>query len=160
MTASYSWWLLFQNTIWAGVAALGFAILFNVPLRTLIGCMICGAVAFAVRTLAVQLSPLGVEAATLAAATVVGFLGVLLGHRWHAPALVFVVPGVIPLIPGSLAFRTMIDVLVLTTGAGSDSTLLLQQATVNGIKTVLIVSAIAGGIALPSLFLRRHRPMT
>lgn len=160
MTASFSWWLLLQNGFWAGVAALGFAILFNVPLRTLAGCIIGGIIAYSVRALTAQFTPLGVEAATLVAATVVGFLGVLFGRRWHAPAAVFVVPGVIPLIPGSLAFRTMIDILVLTTGAGGDNTFLLEQATINGIKTVLIVSALAGGIALPSLFLRRYRPMT
>lgn len=160
MTAPFSWWLLLQNGFWAGVAALGFAILFNVPRRTLAGCIIGGIIAYAVRALTLQFTPLGLEAATFAAATVIGFLGVLFGRRWHAPAAVFVVPGVIPLIPGSLAFRTMIDVLVLTTGPGSDNALLLEQAATNGIRTVLIVSALAGGIALPSLFLRRDRPMT
>ena len=160
MSEPLSWWLLLQNTIWAAVAALGFAILFNVPVRTLAGCAVCGAAAYLVRTVTANFEPLGIEAATLAGATVVGFLGVAFGRRWHLPAPVFVVPGVIPLIPGSLAFRTMIDMLALTTSTAGVDNLLLQQAAVNGLKTGLIVSAIAGGIAVPSLLLRRHRPMT
>ena len=33
-----AWELLMQNSIWAGLAAVGFALLFNVPRRTLFGC--------------------------------------------------------------------------------------------------------------------------
>ena len=75
------------------------------------------------------------------------------------PAPVFVVPGVIPLVPGYLAFRTMIDMLTLTTTPGVDEVLLLTAA-VNSLETILIVGGIAAGVAVPSLLLRRHRPMT
>jgi uncharacterized membrane protein YjjB (DUF3815 family) len=151
--------ILVQNTFWAGVAALGFAILFNVPARTLILGAICGAAGYAVRSGLVQAGISGVEMATLIAAMLVSLLGVLFGRRWHVPPVVFVIPGVIPLIPGALAFRTMIDILVLTTdGLQSNETILTATAT-NAIKTLLIVGAIASGIAVPSLLLRRHRPM-
>ena len=157
---TFSAWLFLQNTFWAGIAALGFAVLFNVPRRTLFGCALGGALAYAVRTLLVQFGLTGIEAATLLGATAVGFVGMRFGHHWHVPAPVFIVPGVIPLVPGYLAFRTMIDLLTLTTsGSGVDQTLLLAAA-VNSLKTTLIVSGIAAGVAVPSLLLRRHRPMT
>lgn len=35
MIGSLAWWTLLEYTFWAGIAALGFAILFNVPVRTL-----------------------------------------------------------------------------------------------------------------------------
>jgi uncharacterized membrane protein YjjB (DUF3815 family) len=160
MSATLSWWPLTQNIFWAGIAALGFAILFNVPVRTLFACALGGAIGYGIRTLAMQFGPAGIEAASLAGATAVGFLGVVFGRRWRAPAPVFVVAGVIPLVPGSLAFSTMIDILTLITGdAGVDEALLAETA-VNSIKTIFTVIAIAGGIAIPSLLLRRHRPMT
>lgn len=159
MSVTFSGWLLLQNTFWAGIAASGFAVFFNVPRRALIGCALSGALAYAVRTLLVQFGVAGVEAATLVGATVVGFVGVRFGHHWHVPAPVFIVPGVIPLVPGYLAFRTMIDLLNLTTsGLNMDQTLLLTAA-VSSLKTTLIVSGIAAGAAVPSLILRRHRPM-
>jgi uncharacterized membrane protein YjjB (DUF3815 family) len=160
MSAALSWWLLLQNVFWAGIAALGFAILFNVPVRTLFACALSGAIAYAIRTLVLQFGPAGIEAATLAGATAVGFLGVVFGRRWRAPAPVFVVAGVIPLVPGSLAFSTMIDILTLITSNTGVDEVLLAETAVNGLETIFIVGAIAGGIAIPSLLLRRHRPMT
>lgn len=154
-----AWWLLLQNAVWAGLAALGFAILFNVPVRTLFGCALSGALAYATRALLVEAGGVSLAPATLAGATVVGFLGVLFGRRWHAPAPVFVVPGVIPLVPGALAFRTMLDILALVGRDAGISGALLRETAVNTLKTIFILGAIAGGIAVPSLLLRRHRPM-
>ncbi len=160
MTFSSFWWPLIQNIFWAGIVALGYAILFNSPKRTLFGCALSGTVAYAVRVLLVQYNLLTIEAATLIAATAVSFLAVLFGRRWHAPVPVFVVPGVIPLIPGLLAFTTMIDILTLTTGAPQVDEALLAEVAVNSLRTALILCGIAGGVAVPSLLLRRHRPMT
>jgi uncharacterized membrane protein YjjB (DUF3815 family) len=159
MSGQISMGLLLQNTFWAGIAALGFAILFNVPPRTLVLCALNGAVAYASRAWLTQAGLVGIETATLVAATLVGFLGIIFGQRQHAPALLFVVPGVIPLVPGALAFRTMINILILTTGDVEVNDALLIDAVVNLIKTTLIVIAMAGGVAVPTLILRRHRPM-
>lgn len=150
---------LLQNTFWAGIAALGFAILFSVPRRTLMGCAVNGAVAYASRAWLTQAGLVGIETATLVAATLVGLLGIIFGRYQRVPALLFVVPGVIPLVPGALAFRTMINILILTTGRAETSDRLLIDAVVNLIKTTLIVIAMAGGVAIPTLLFRRHRPM-
>ncbi len=151
-------WGLLENTIWAALAATGFAILFNVPRNILWGCALSGAIGYALRAGLVQ-AGLGMEIATLLSATTVSFLGVFLGWWRRAPALVFVIPGMIPLIPGALAFRTMVDILVLTAGSAKVSEIVLVEAVLHGIQTILILGAIAGGIAVPSLLLRRHRPL-
>jgi uncharacterized membrane protein YjjB (DUF3815 family) len=149
-----------ESIWWAGIAAFGFAVLFNVPRRTLLACALSGSFAFAVRILLVEFKLLPFEAATLVAATSVSFLGVAFGRFWRAPALVFIIPGVIPMVPGALAFRTMIDVLVLTADPTTANAAAMTAAAVNGIKMLLITGALAGGVAVPSLLLRRHRPMT
>ncbi|HMR64339.1 MAG TPA: threonine/serine exporter family protein [Anaerolineae bacterium] len=159
MIGSMAWATFLQNLMWAGVAALGYGILFNVPLRTLAACALNGAAAYAVRTIFMQSGLAGIEAATFAGATVVGFLSIIFGRIWHAPGPVLIVPGIIPLIPGALAFRTMIDILMLATTNLPPAEALFMITAVNSLKTFLIVMAIAGGIALPSLLLRRHRPM-
>ena len=101
-----------------------------------------------------------IETSTLLAATLVSILGIMFGRVWRVPAVVFAVPGVIPFVPGSLAFRAVSDLLTLTTGAVSADYTLLMKAVVNTLKSILIVGAIAAGVAVPSLLLRRHRPMT
>jgi uncharacterized membrane protein YjjB (DUF3815 family) len=154
-----AWELLMQNSIWAGLAAVGFALLFNVPRRTLFGCTLAGALGYAVRSLLLELGLVGIETGTLLAATLVSVLGVVFGRVWRVPAVVFAVPGLIPFVPGSLAFRAVSDLLTLTTGAVADDTLLMK-AVVSTLKSILIVGAIAAGVAVPSLLLRRDRPMT
>jgi uncharacterized membrane protein YjjB (DUF3815 family) len=154
-----AWELLMQNSIWAGLAAVGFALLFNVPRRTLFGCTLAGALGYAVRSLLLELGLVGIETGTLLAATFVSVLGVVFGRVWRVPAVVFAVPGLIPFVPGSLAFRAVSDLLTLTTGAVADDTLLMK-AVVSTLKSILIVGAIAAGVAVPSLLLRRDRPMT
>lgn len=159
MIGAITWWTLLENIFWAGIAALGFAILFNVPVRTLWACAVCGSVAYAARTLLVALGGVSIEAATLVGSTLAGFAAVLLGRWLHVPAPVLVMPGVIPLIPGALAFRTMIDLLNLT-AAPSANEKLVAIAAVNAFRTVLIIGAIAAGVAIPSLIFRRRHPMT
>lgn len=159
MIGSLAWWTLLEYTFWAGIASLGFAVLFNVPVRTLAACAVCGAVAYATRTLLAASGGTGIESATLAGATLAGFAAVLFGRRLHVPAAVLVMPGVIPLIPGALAFRTMIDLLNLTAAPSADETL-VAIAAVNAFRTALIIGAIAAGVAIPSLIFRRRHPMT
>lgn len=147
-------WPLVVDAFWSGVAALGFAMLFNVPVRTLGSCALCGAIGHVIRTMLMQ-TGLSIEAATLAGATVVGFLSELFARRWHAPAPVFAVPGAIPLIPGTFAYRTMIGVLNLALDSQASGAL-LQETSVNAIRTLLILSAIAVGTTAPRLLLGRH----
>jgi hypothetical protein len=52
------------------------------------------------------------------------------------------------------------DLLTLTTGAVSADDTLLMKVVVSTLKSILIVGAIATGVAVPSLLLRRDRPMT
>jgi uncharacterized membrane protein YjjB (DUF3815 family) len=150
---------LLYDAFWSGLAALGFAMLFNVPTRTLRGCLICGAVGHALRTLMIQLG-LSVELSTLIGATAVGFIGTVFARHWMTPAAVFTVSGVIPLFPGVFAFRTMLGVLRV---AGlidpAEGMAALYEVGVNGIKTALVLGAIAVGIAAPTLLFDRRRPV-
>jgi uncharacterized membrane protein YjjB (DUF3815 family) len=96
----------------------------------------------------------GIELATLAGATLIGVLGQLFARRWSAPAPVFTVPGVIPLVPGTFAYGAMIGLVELASGAGEA---VLLETAVNAIKTLLILAALASGIAAASLLFHRRR---
>ena len=150
--------LFLKDALWSGVAALGFAILFNVPKRTLPGCVLVGALGHGLRTALVE-SGISIELGTLAGATAVGFLGLIFARWWRVPSPVYTIPGVIPMVPGSFAFRTMIGILEISNMGVFGGTPMLVEASVNGIKTGLILAAIAGGIAAPTLLFRRHKPV-
>jgi uncharacterized membrane protein YjjB (DUF3815 family) len=153
-------WALLEQSAWAGVAALGFAILFNVPPRALLVCALGGSLAFFARGGAIGVHPDSLELESLYAATLVSFLAVFWGKRLRAPAVVFVLPAVIPLVPGALAFNTVRDLLELTSQLKQDDAALIASVFTNGFKTVLVTSAMALGVALPSLLFRAKTPMT
>lgn len=150
--------LVLEDAFWSGVAALGFAILFNVPVRTLLGCALIGALGHGSRALFMQLG-IGIEAATLASATLVGFVAALFAKWWYTPAPVFAVSGVIPMVPGTFAFKTMLNILALATGSAEAAQVNLINASVNATKTGLILAALAMGIAAPILFFKRQKPV-
>jgi uncharacterized membrane protein YjjB (DUF3815 family) len=150
---------LLENAVSAAVAACGFAVLFNVPPRALWATSMCGALAYACRFVLIESALAPPVLATLVAATLVSGVATLIGKNMRAPAVIFVVPGVIPLVPGALAFRTMAALLTLTDEGAAADPQVLVTVSVNGIRAVLITLAIAFGVAVPSLLLRRKRPM-
>lgn len=151
--------LIARDAFWAGVAAFGFALLFNVPPRALAGCALCGALGHALRRLLLENDLLTIELATLVGAAAVGFLSLILARRFRVPATLFSIPGVIPMVPGAFGFRAMLGFIQVATLGPTASTTLLVAATVNAIKAVLIVLAIVVGVAVPKLIFMRKRPV-
>ena len=150
---------LLRDIFWSGVAALGFAILFNVPRRTLVGCMLVGATGHGLRTLLMN-GGASLEGATLVSATCVGFLSVYAGRYWHTPPTLFAVCGVIPMVPGQSAYSTMIALLHLAELGLDAPQSVLMEASVNAVRTGVILGALAVGITAPTLLYQRSRPVT
>ncbi len=148
-----------EHAFWAGVAASAFAILFNVPPRTLSACFASGFVGYAVRALLVATGHFGTPPATLFAAVSVTLFSTWCGRRLRAPAVVFVIPGAIPMVPGALAFRTLADMLTMLNARADAQQEAFVAAMINGTRTALVTAALATGIAVPSLLLRRNRAM-
>jgi uncharacterized membrane protein YjjB (DUF3815 family) len=149
---------ILQDVFWSGLAALGFAILFNVPRRLLLACVVFGALGHAIRTLLISFG-MAIEPATLLASTFVGLMGTYWAHRLDIPAPIFTITGTIPMVPGVFAYRAMIGVLsVVSVNPTSDGTLLIEASTY-AVKTGLILAAIAVGIAFPTLLFQRPKPV-
>ncbi len=149
---------LLEDAFWSAIAATGFAILFNVPPRALPGCAAAAAIGHALRTWVMQLG-LPIEPASLLAATLIGFMGFYFARKFQSPMAIFTVPAVIPMVPGTFAFRTMLGVLEITNMGVFGSTPLLVEASLNAVKTSLILAALAVGIIAPRLLFRREKPV-
>jgi uncharacterized membrane protein YjjB (DUF3815 family) len=108
------------NVVVAGVAALGFGVLFNVPRRGLFGVALTGATAALVQMLALQLHFAHI-AATFLAAAAVGASSQLLARRLAMPAYVFSTTGFIPLVPGVAAYTAVMEFAQHNLNAGLES---------------------------------------
>lgn len=147
--------LLLEDAIFSALAATGFAMLFNVPARTLPVCALSGAIGHVLRTVLVYYG-WSIEAGSLVAATTVGLLGEYLSHQVHTPAPVFTIPGVIPMVPGTYAFKTMMGVIKLTYLEADQGNEIFYQTITNCIKTGVILSCLSLGIAVTTLIFRKH----
>lgn len=147
-----------QDAFWSALAAAGFAILFNVPRRALPGCAVGGAVGHAIRTVLIHLG-LDIALATLIGATIIGFLGMYFARRWKLPATIFTVSAAVTMVPGTFAYNTMIGILEVSSASPETGNVALVQASINAIKTGLILGAIAVGIVAPTLLFGRHKPV-
>ena len=149
--------IILTDAFWAAFAALGFAVLFNVPRRALPGCIVAGALGHATRTALIEQGIAG-EAAVLVGALVVGLIGELYYRRVQIPRLVINVPGVIPMVPGSLAFGAMQSLLSLSNVESGMALELLATAGIDIIRTLFMLMALGIGISIPILF-RHNKPV-
>lgn len=147
---------IFEKGIWAGFAALGFAILFNVPQRTLIMIWAMGALGGFTKFLMMGLE-VNIALASLAGASLIGVLSVYAAHNKQAPPLVFSIPSVIPMVPGAFAYRMMLGCMELAgTSANAQNYLnTLAETTNNGLKAIFILVALSAGVAIPMLVTRK-----
>lgn len=148
-----------QEMFWAMAATLGFAILFNVPRRALLACLLVAAAGRGVRALFMDSGAMPIIPATLIAATVIGFLSRTCALRLQMPSTIFGISAAIPLVPGKFAFETMIGLLQVATFPVDAVPSILLLAAVNGVKTGLILGALAVGIVAPSLLIHREKPV-
>ena len=149
--------MILEKGIWFGFAALGFAILFNVPQRTLLIIWLIGATGGLTKLMLMQCD-IGIVISTFAGASLVGILSVYAAHNKHAPPLVFSIPSVIPMIPGAFAYRMMLGLMKLAGTAVPNDTYYqtLAETTSNGLKTMFILMALAVGVAIPMLISRKE----
>lgn len=144
-----------ETAAWCGFAGLGFGVLFNVPPRSLMVIWLLAALGGLVKN---SLVHLGVDLvlASLAGATLIGFLSIFAAHQKHAPPLVFSIPALIPMVPGVFGFRTMLGLIKLSSSVSQEGySLILFQSINNGIKTALITLSLAVGASIPMLLTRK-----
>ncbi len=99
-------WGILAQLITSFIASSGFAILFNAPKRSLIQCGIIGMSGWILYYLLVLYS-VDAVAATVIAAILVGILGQICAKAYKIPVIIFNVSGIIPLVPGGIAYNAM-----------------------------------------------------
>lgn len=145
-----------EKWIWLGFAALGFAILFNVPKRTLWVIFLMGALGGALKLFTLQLGG-GIILGSFFGAVLVGFLSIGAAHLKHSPPFVFAIPAVIPMVPGAFAYRMMLGVIRLSGDVDHAVFLQLMEETFsNGLKAFLVLMALSLGVSAPMLLTRRE----
>lgn len=136
------WMPLYIHVIFSYLAAVGFAVFLNSPKKTL---YISGAVGMTSWIIYIILMRAGFDmmSSNFIAAAIAGLLCEILARKMKKPTILFVVPGIITLIPGLGLYNTMSYVV-----EGD-----FQQAFTTGANVLLASGSIAlGVIVVTSLF--------
>lgn len=96
---------LILHSLASFVAAAAFGILFNAPRRTLLQCGISGMLGWAAYYLLAV--PFNAIFATVSATFIVGLVSLIFARVYKEPVILFSVSGIIPLVPGGLAYDAM-----------------------------------------------------
>ncbi|MCL2726238.1 MAG: threonine/serine exporter family protein [Polyangiaceae bacterium] len=126
------------------VASLSFAVIFQVPRRFLWGALLSGATGYVVTSLATKHLPLHIAA--FCAALAVCALANGLARATARPAQLFMLPGLMLLVPGSFGFRSL--GALLSTGE-----LAVLSGVSQGFAMVLIGIALVVGILVANVVL-------
>ncbi|MTJ80330.1 MAG: threonine/serine exporter [Telmatospirillum sp.] len=146
---------LLHQTLFGGVAAAGFGILFNFGWRDLVWCALCGALALAVRTLGTEAGwPL--EAASFVAAASVGGAGRLLRAGLGVAGNALAVAGCIPMIPGSFATQAIFGLFTLSLQPAPGNTQVVTTSVEFMVRVAFTIAAIGAGLLMTTHLLRRR----
>ena len=108
--------------------------------------VMCSATVLAVLANAAGRALLGAAAGVFVAALAIGTIGGLVSGLLRRSPLVFIVPGVLILVPGSAGFNSLLKLLTGQTVSGIDA----------GFNTFVTAMAIAYGLMLSSVILPRR----
>jgi len=143
-----------EDALFSALAALGYLFLFNVPGRIAWACVVCGVASHTTRTLCMHLG-LDILSGTLIGALAAGFLAQGFARHFRAPAVAFAFPGVVAMIPGAFAFRVVIGCLQIVAAGAAAATTLVTETLALSVSCLLMVAAIAVGIAAPLILTRK-----
>lgn len=129
-------WLL--HLLFSFTASFFFAVLFDASKRLFFSAGVAGAIGWTVSRILLDLFSMHEIYATMFGTLVLGIVCHLMARLLKEPATMFMVPGIIPFVPGGLAYEA--------------TSLLVQFEYNQSLNTMLEVILIAGAVAVGLLF--------
>lgn len=121
----------------------GIAIIFNVPRKTLFHCGFVGVIGWIIYYLLTERG-MDVVDASFFSSFIIAIVAHLYARRFKMPMIIFIVAGIIPLVPGGMAYNAMRNVV-------EDDYL---QGLQYGLKAFLITGAIVMGLVFAEVFMQ------
>ena len=132
-----------RDFIFGILGAFGFALIINVPKKSVIVSSVLGGFAYMLYDLIYYFSE-QMYLAVFAASVFIAIYSELLARRFKMPAIIFILPGIVALVPGVGLYKTILRLI------DNDFFGFLKQ----GAETVFIACAIASAIAVVNILIR------
>lgn len=125
------------SAVYAFFGTMGFTVLFNCPKKSVLKASLIGALGWTSYLLTVD-SGQSVIMGTFIGAITVGLIGELFANKFRSPATIFIIPGIIPLVPGYGIYYTMISIITKD----------YATATTKGFEALFVALAIATALII------------
>ncbi|MEF9992714.1 MAG: threonine/serine exporter family protein [Romboutsia sp.] len=126
---------IYLHFFFASVATIGFSVFFNAPLKALLPAGVTGGIGWSIYVYLFGISSNSIFS-NFIAAIAVSLLSEILARKLKQPAILFVIPGIIPLVPGLGMYNTMLYMVQKNFELGIST----------GADTIFIGGAIALGV--------------
>lgn len=130
--------LIVETFVVSFIASAGFGVIFNVPRKSIVAGGIAGMIGWVLYSVLAEHFGLNAVMATAISSFVVATISQFFARFYKMPVIVFSVAGIIPLVPGGLAYSTMRHLV------GNDYSVAIKSAS----QVFLISGAIAFGLVL------------
>lgn len=147
-----------SDGLFAAIAAIGFSVISNPPLRTLPYCALLAAIGHASRFLLTNSMGVDIASASFIGAFLIGWLSLPFAAIVHSPTTTLYIPALLPMIPGMFAYRTILAMHQFMTHINENdlASFYMDDFLKNGVTAFTILFGLAVGASLPTLILRRY----
>lgn len=146
-----------EYAIAAGISAMGFATIYNIPRRLMPWIAIGGIICVCSRNfinLGASSGNIGLDlgpiVGALCGSALISIINIKVVHWLHTPHQCITIPAVIPIVPGVLIYRALYGFIEMQGVVGE-----VTVAVHNAINGSLILLCIALGVAIPNIFARK-----
>ncbi len=129
--------IVIKHFIYAFICTIGFAVLFNAPRSSLLKSGFAGGIGWSVYIICFQISNSSVLS-TFFASLCIGLISEVMAIYYKSPITVFIIPSIIPLVPGYKLYYTMLTIIERDYIGAAD----------HGSEALMIAVAIAGALTL------------
>lgn len=148
-------WLL-SDILLSCIITMGWSLMFTLPSRYIMYCLIMTALGFGTKSLMVNYG-VHLAVSTFFGSMFASFLGVWFAQRFRLPPKALIVPSVICLMPGIAAYKAMVSMVQI--GYFGFSMELFVTMMSYFFNAIFVISALVLGLSIPGILFYRKKPI-
>ena len=148
-------WLI-ETIVLSIIITLGWTLMFTVPKRYILPCLLMTALGFGLKSALVHYD-VNLNLASFLGAMLASFVGVYFSQKYTLPPKALISPSVICMMPGIAAYKAMVSMVQIGYLGFSDA--LFNQMMTYLFEALFVTSGLVLGLSIPGILFYRRRPI-
>ena len=148
-------WLI-ETIVLSIIITLGWTLMFTVPKRYILPCLLMTALGFGLKSALVHYD-VNLILASFLGAMLASFVGVYFSQKYTLPPKALISPSVICMMPGIAAYIAMVSMVQIGYLGFSDA--LFNQMMTYLFEALFVTSGLVLGLSIPGILFYRRRPI-